>query len=299
MYPTYVVYADIIFLINFLLDLTILWATSRFGHLRTTLVRLVLGAAAGSIYGVIMVFPRTAAFYSVSMKILFSLFIVAVSFPKLTLKKFFQAAAYFYLISFVMAGAVLGGSSILSENRFLFQEIRVGGKGLIFAAGTALVLGMWGIKHLKRNWRKEQFHVPVQISVGEVSLMVEALIDTGNDLKDPLSQKPVIIIEYQSIKKILPEDFKRQFERYSATDVTRIVEQLEDRSWSTRIRVIPFSSIGKHHGMLIGFKPDLVVIFGERKISTKDVVVCLYHKPLSSGGNYTAIMNPEVLEAAA
>jgi hypothetical protein len=34
--------------------------------------------------------------------------------------------------------------------------------------------------------------------------MLEALIDTGNELRDPLSQKPVIIVEYPILKKILP-----------------------------------------------------------------------------------------------
>ncbi|MGI6065321.1 MAG: sigma-E processing peptidase SpoIIGA [Bacillota bacterium] len=299
MRETYIVYADMIFLINFLLDLAILWTTAKFGHLPTTRIRLVSGALIGSFYAVFMIHPRASILYLISVKILFSLFIIALTFPKLTIKKYFQAIAYFYLISFTMAGAVVGCSSIFSQNHFIFQEMSITGQGLLFALAVAAILGGWGIKYLKKSWRKNHFQVPVQVFLGHSSIIVEALIDTGNDLRDPLTQKPVMIVEYQAIKKILPEEFCRQFERYSTTDITRIVEGLTDTSWAKRIRVIPFNSIGKHHGMLLGFKPDLVVIFGSRKAPTKDVVVCLYHNTLSTGGTYRAVLNPEVLETAA
>jgi stage II sporulation protein GA (sporulation sigma-E factor processing peptidase) len=36
MQPTYIIYADILFITNLLLDYGILWATARFGHLATT-----------------------------------------------------------------------------------------------------------------------------------------------------------------------------------------------------------------------------------------------------------------------
>ncbi|MDD2497158.1 MAG: sigma-E processing peptidase SpoIIGA [Desulfitobacteriaceae bacterium] len=299
MQETYIIYADMIFFINFLLDLAILWATAKFGHLPTTRIRLAFGALIGSFYAVFMIHPRASILYLISVKILFSLFIIAVTFPKLTLRKYFQATAYFYLISFTMAGAVLGCSSIFSKSNFVFQDISVTCQGLFFALIIAAIIGGCGIKYLKKNWRKNRFQVPVQVLIGQSSVIVEALIDTGNDLRDPLTQKPVMIVEYQAVKKILPEEFCRQFERYSTTDITRIVEHLTDTSWAKRIRVIPFNTIGKHHGMLLGFKPDLVIVFGGRKAPTKDVVVCLYHHTLSSGGTYRAVMNPEVLETAA
>lgn len=298
MVRTYIVYADVVFCTNFLLDGIILWATARFGHLRTSPVRLALGAGAGSLYAVMMIYPQTGVLNAMSLKIIFSFFIVALTFPRLTLKKYLQATGYFYLISFAMAGAVLGGNSVFGGENTLFSRADVTTAGLVTASLTALALGAWGIKHLKKNWQKSQFRVPVQIVVNKQSIMVEALIDTGNDLRDPLSGKPVMIIEYQEMKSILPLSLQKQFERYGNNDVTRILQNLDDKEWITRIRLIPFNSIGKHHGMLVGFKPDRLVVFGKQKTSTREVVICLYHKALSAGGAYKAVMNPEMLEDA-
>jgi stage II sporulation protein GA (sporulation sigma-E factor processing peptidase) len=299
MYPTYIVYADVLFATNFFLDYGILWATARFGHLSTNRVYLGLAAFVGALYSIFMVYPQASILYAMSSKLLFSLLIIAIAFPKVSLRSFIQAALYFYLISFAMAGAVLGGSSIISNNTPIFQRVNIKVTGLFFALLTALALGRWGLSYIKRNWRKNQFRVSVEIFVNKMSVLLEALIDTGNELRDPLSQKPVLIVEYQAIKKILPNDFRDIFERYATGDITKVVESSGKSVWNTRIRIIPFHSIGKHNGMLIGIKPDIVTVFTERKIVTQDVIVCLYHKSLSSRGSYQAVLNPEMLEAAA
>ena len=42
----------------------------------------------------------------------------------------------------------------------------------------------------------------------------------------------------------------------------------------SRFRLIPFSSLGKQNGMLVGFKPDKVLIkFDENEIEKKNVIV--------------------------
>jgi len=299
MQSTYIIYADILFITNLLLDFGILWATARFGHLSTTYLRLFLGALLGAVYGVILVYPSMAFLSAVSIKVVFSLLIVAVAFPRLTMKKYLQATAYFYVISFAMAGAVLGGSSFLSRNAFIFQSLNVKSSTLIFGIAMAVILGRWGLMHLKRHWQKSQFRVSVEVFINKKSLLLEALIDTGNELRDPLNRKPVIIVEYQAIKKILPEDFRIYFERYGGEDVTKVLEKCGGSPWITKVRVVPFNTIGKHHGMLLGFKPDLIVIFGQKKVVTRDVIICLYHKPLSNSGGYRAVLNPEVFETAA
>lgn len=299
MQSTYIVYADVLFITNFLLDFGILWATSRFGHLATTNMRLILGALLGAVYGVLMIYPQMAFLYAITIKGLFSLLIVAVAFPRLTVKKYLQATAYFYFISFAMAGAVLGGSSFLSRNSSFLQSLNIHSTTLFFAMAMAAILGRWGLIHLKRHWQKSQFRIPVEIFIDKKSLIIEALIDTGNELRDPLSSRPVIIVEYQAIKKLLPLDFQEYFERYGGEDVTQIMGKGLNRAWMTKVRMVPFNSIGKNHGMLLGYKPELVVIQGQKKVVTRDVIICLYHKPLSTSGGYRAVLNPEVFETAA
>jgi len=60
--------------------------------------------------------------------------------------------------------------------------------------------------------------------------------------------------------------------------------------------MIPFNSIGKTSGMLIGFRPDQVMVGA--KNSRQDVVIGIYNDKLTPDGRYQALLSPDLLPAA-
>jgi stage II sporulation protein GA (sporulation sigma-E factor processing peptidase) len=58
--------------------------------------------------------------------------------------------------------------------------------------------------------------------------------------------------------------------------------------------MIPFSSLGRTNGMMIGFRPDAVIV-GE-KIS--DVVIGIYNSRLCRDGRYQGLLGPELIGEA-
>lgn len=67
--------------------------------------------------------------------------------------------------------------------------------------------------------------------------------------------------------------------------------------WASRFRIIPFRSLGRDNGMLVGFKPDEIIIFdSERKIQSGNIIVAIYSKNLSGDGEYSALIHPEMLK---
>ena len=97
------------------------------------------------------------------------------------------------------------------------------------------------------------------------------MIDTGNLLKDPITGTPVIVVEKQSLKEIIEEEILNQIEgilegKYIDTKYTE--------NYISKFRLIPFSSLGKQNGMLIGFKPDEVKIkFDDTEIKKTNVLI--------------------------
>ena len=68
--------------------------------------------------------------------------------------------------------------------------------------------------------------------------------------------------------------------------------------WATRFRLIPFSSIGKSNGILVGFKPDKIIVkTNEEVFEIKESIVGIYNNILSSEGNYSALLNPDILKS--
>ncbi|MGI5892738.1 MAG: sigma-E processing peptidase SpoIIGA [Bacillota bacterium] len=294
---TYTIYADVLFFLNFFLDFFILWATGRFLRIKANYPRLLLAAFIGALYGVGIIFPDLSYLYSLILKLAFSLLLLRIAFPYRGFASFLQCIGAFYLISFAMAGAVLGGSSLLAGSgiNIAGTEI-VRWTSLVFALMMAIVLARKSFLWIKKNWNKENFKVNLEIFAQGHRCFIAALIDTGNDLADPISTNPVIVAEYQGLRPLLPQGLRELFESYGDSDPTQILQKGNIDGWEKRLRLIPFASIGKHHGMLLGFKPDKIIIYDEQKRETDQVIVALYRQKLGKDDSYQAIINPDVLE---
>jgi len=170
---------------------------------------------------------------------------------------------------------------------------------LLAAVAAALLLARWGAPLLRRSFLSSFFQVPVIIRFGEKRLAVRALVDTGNQLRDPLTHRPVVVVEYEVLRPLLPPALRRGLEAGEEPDLGRLAQDLKGTPWATRIHLVPFTSIGRAHGVLVCFRPDeVVVVTGGRLVRVKDILVGIYRQRLSPQGNYRALLHPDILQAA-
>ena len=59
----------------------------------------------------------------------------------------------------------------------------------------------------------------------------------------------------------------------------------------TKLKFIPFSSIGKTNGMLLGIKADKLIIKNEdEKKVVEKIILAIYNKSLTKRGEYRALL---------
>lgn len=69
-----------------------------------------------------------------------------------------------------------------------------------------------------------------------------------------------------------------------------------ETNWFSRFRIIPFSSLGKENGILIGFRPDYVEVWNKQnKREYREVIVGICNKKLSPNNRYKALLNPDLV----
>lgn len=103
-------------------------------------------------------------------------------------------------------------------------------------------------------------------------LTLKALLDTGNGLREPISGRPVSIIERD------------------------VYDTLCHQTIQERYRVIPYHSIGKEHGILQGTEVDELIIWREDEpYVQKKAVIALYEGKLSGNGSYQMILHTGLL----
>ncbi|MDS1029584.1 sigma-E processing peptidase SpoIIGA [Bacillota bacterium LX-D] len=297
----YIIYLDIVFLINFAMDFILLWAVWKFGHFKTSLKRLLWGAAIGSCYAIAIFLPELNWLLTCGIKLLFSLIIIFITFEFISWRNFLMAVGCFYLVSFVAAGAMLGAIYFFSTSSSAYNSVN----GVLTYLGNLqlgwlitglcmiLILGYFTVPYLRQFMKPECFLMPVVIKVEGHSLSVQALLDTGNHLRDPFNKKPVMIIEYAAIKEILPSEIC-QILKGGEIGYEQFAQLDSNSSWYSRLKLIPYGSIGES-GLLLAFRPDLVSVQqGEKQVNLSDVVVAISNKNLSSQGTYRALLHQDM-----
>jgi len=294
----YIVYADVVLALNFFLDFFLLWAAGCFLRRETTLPRLLAASALGALYGAGLLLPSLAWLYRIPAVVAISLVLLLAAYSWKGYGAFFRLLAVFYLIAFAMAGAVLAGSRILAgQGIAIGMQETVRGASLLFGLVMAMILARRGVALIKRNWQKEDFRVSLEIWLAGRSCSLNALIDTGNDLREPLSALPVIVADYRAVKALFPERLRAAWQLYhddAALLVQTMAESGDAEGWGRRLRLVPFASIGKKHGLLPGFRPDRLFITQNGQRQTADAYICIAGRGFSAGIDYQAVINPEV-----
>lgn len=288
------VYIDVLFAVNMIINYLLLQATAKITRQSTSSLRIIIGAFVGAIYAVCMFFPQIKALYTVAAKIAVSFILVAITFTIRRTKSFFKTVFVFYITSFIFGGISLGlfyftgaGKGTVISNGVFYYNLPL--RTLIISTSIAYCVIRIVWKAYKSEKIRDFRKVDIYLEGKTVSL--NALVDTGNMLSDPLTQTPVVVAEFQRLKNILPESFNSLYLQMHDSPESIIVNE-EISHIASRLRIIPFSSLGENNGMLIGFKPDAVKI---DKHITDDIIIGIYGSYLSKNKDYDALLNPEII----
>ncbi|MDD3022433.1 MAG: sigma-E processing peptidase SpoIIGA [Syntrophomonadaceae bacterium] len=286
------VYADISFLVNFFMDFLILWASASLAGIKIIYKRIAFASFFGGIYAVGSLFPGLGIYYSLPLKILFSFLMILLAMRLDNWNQFKKVLIYFYGINFLVAGASIATSYVFNsnpyENSFTFVYLLAG-------ISCALAIGLFGKKYLLNKFIPNLLNFDIELRFDNNSCKGNAFLDTGNSLRDPLTNRPVIVAEYQYLKNILPEDFKSAVE--NVQDEKDMIDALIDTDWAKRLRIIPFSSIGRKNGMMLGVRADQVIINnGTHDIFYPNTVVGIYREKLSSEDKYHFLIPSQMLQ---
>ena len=297
------VFLDVIILENIVMNYLILLTTSKFIRSKTSNFRLLVGAIIGAAYVVLMVvLPGIKVFYTVFARILLSFVIVAVAFTPKKFMAFFKTLAIFYVCTFIFAGAAFAflyfnqnGGFVRNGIIYVFWQSKWTVLFLSIVMVIIIVRIFWDI--LQYRVVKEKLLKQLKIAFENKAIELSALVDTGNSLHDPLTNMPVVVVEFDAIKEILPSDIRSIFHESRENDLTTITGIISNSQWFSRFRLIPYTSLGKENGMLIGFKPDYIEIRdnNEERIGISDVIIGIYNKALSKNEKYKALLNPELI----
>jgi stage II sporulation protein GA (sporulation sigma-E factor processing peptidase) len=301
-----IIYLDIIFLYNFLIDWILLWSVAYLVKIRPKWYRLTLGAFFGATYTLFIFLPPLSGFYTFSSKICLAFLMVFAVFGYHRLRVFLIRLLLFYLVSFVLGGGLLGISYLLQSENEIFSGIVLthsGGMGtqvtwvfIAIAFPCIWYLSGKGVQQLRQVEKKHSLYGEVRAAIGESEINCKGLLDTGNQLYEPITRVPVVIMEVDLFRGVLPEVLYQTIKDKKDLSTDLAFMEMDER-WLQRVRVIPYRSVSRGMDLLLAFRPDIVEIrMPEGIYQTKRVLIGLNCMPLSSDGSYKAIIHPNLVQ---
>ena len=128
-----VVYIDILFIVNLIINYILLWTTAKVSKCRASSLRLIIGSALGALYAVVIFFPKFEIYYTAIAKFIFSMLLVAVTFNIERVARFIKVLSILYVVSFAFGGAALA----------LFYFTNIGAFLGVFLSNGVIYLISW------------------------------------------------------------------------------------------------------------------------------------------------------------
>lgn len=284
------VYIDVLFIVNLVLDYFILLSIKFFLKTSDKRWRLLIGAVVGATYACIMYFPDLKILSNMIFEVLLSCLIVFVSFKIKSFISFLKYFVCFYVISALFGGIVFAIEQFLAPPILTVKNgipyIDISPIMLIVVSGLSYLSVTLITRFVSKRYQNDKI-AKIEIYIEDKKASMDALIDTGNELKDSFSGTPVIICDFQKVRSLIPIEIQDLFlnRNLSISDV------VEYTDFKKRFRMIPFSSVSDVVGLLPAFKPDYLICEGSR---VNEVIVAVTSKKLSNDGKYNAIISPEL-----
>ncbi|MGG3452938.1 MULTISPECIES: sigma-E processing peptidase SpoIIGA [Paenibacillus] len=306
-----IVYIDLLFLMNLLIDASLLLVTAWMRKQKIIFWRLALSAGVGAMYVVMMFLPELSFLYTFLVKFLFSVVMLWLAFGFGSLQNYLRNMGAFYIVNFAAAGGILGVHYLLQDSGEIWSGIwysASGGLSFSIKIGAFFILVcffvvlFWFKRVIAARQRQERIHsflAEMEVRIGDTTIACTGLIDTGNQLTDPLSRLPVTVMEASLWERVLPPSYRGKLADERADNLILELTEAGDFPWPERLRLVPYRGINKGTQFMLALKPDEVTVRLEgREHRTTRVLIGLDGGRLSTEGTYRAIVHPALIESA-
>lgn len=262
-----VIYVDVLFVVNFFMTFLLLLLTGKLLKRDHKLVRFVIASVIGAVYALVILIDDMSFLLTIFGKIIIAFAIVFAAFGFRTARNYLKSVALFFFSNMVLLGVMIGlwfifePSGVVIHNSVVYFDVSA--KVLLVSAFIAYVLSYLIIRiYNATTAKKDIFDLTVEKNGKCVHMF--AFADSGNNLTEPFSSHPVIVVKKDLFKE----------------------EQGE--------RVIPYETVGGE-GVLTAFKPDKVTVKASGKMLEVENVYIALSDYLGSE-DYSAIINPKIIE---
>lgn len=273
-----VVYADILIILNILVDYFLLLASAKLLHINPRIIRLLAGAAIGGVSSLYIFAPDLGFFIGLLFRAAVCALMVLAVFGFKNIKTFLRGCGVLFLVTCGYGGIMTAVWNFLKPNGMTVVNsvvyFNISPAVLIIASVAAYILFMvFSAVFSKTSKFAERCEITVSADGGSITM--EGIIDTGNSVEDIFGSSEVIIADKTYVKNLFGD-----------------INPVTNENIKSRYRLLPCGTVSGG-GTLEGFRCDNAFITdGERSVKLERPILAVSKTPLND--DYSAIVNPRI-----
>ncbi|MBB6449380.1 stage II sporulation protein GA (sporulation sigma-E factor processing peptidase) [Geomicrobium halophilum] len=298
-------YIDVIYALNTVVTACLLYMTAKWLGYKFKKTRIAMAAALSSLPLFIWMTPYGEWLLHPLIQALVCILTISLAFGFQTFTRFSKAVLLFYFVSWLAGGAVMAmtmfwqTSALLerwssSARWVLFDDMH----GLLVLSTLPVVIVFAEVsKRIIKQEKKTAAGlalITIKMDAKSEEIHATGLVDTGNQLRDPISRAPVLLAEVSLFKPHLTSEEWRA-----------MVEWLDSQGskgamkWEERLKLIPYRTVGRDHGFLFAVHAAEVLIKqqGSQK-RNRNVLIGFENRQLSTEGRFRCIVPTDFLPAS-
>ncbi|SKA76041.1 stage II sporulation protein GA (sporulation sigma-E factor processing peptidase) [Clostridium sp. USBA 49] len=265
-----IVHIDVLLLENIIINYFLLYITSQTLRVKIWFKEMIVPSLIGGLYVLTIIFPKLRILTILPFKILMVFIMILLLFRNKSFVFNLKAGSIYVLYSMLLAGLCffieINGNSVLQINNI---TINFSYKKLILCIITIYLFIDRIVIYIRDRKEINSLIYKVDIINKGKEKSIRAFLDTGNELREPATKLPVMIIEKKYI-----DDFK-----------------INDKNKF----YIPYKVVNGQIGNLIGFKPEYIVIHNGEEIKKREVIVAVCENRLSDYDDYQALLSRGII----
>lgn len=272
-----VIYLDLLFLINLVANYLLLLITARIGGREIRRLAFLLSACFGAAYAAAQVCGLTFLGHPLC-KICAGVLMPLIAWG--SSRGLLRSTLVFFASAAALGGAVwavelLLGNDLTMHNGVLYSWVDIRLLLLLLVLGYGAITMVSDRIFIHGGSEMTSVH----ITCGRNTVRLTGLLDTGNTLTEPATNRPVLVAEGAACRELLPCDLPLE----RPVEAMEILSRINVKGY----HLLPYRAVGVKGGMLLAMRTERVEI---GPVTQRNMLVALSPTPLSDGGGYQVLI---------
>lgn len=260
-----VVYIDLLIIENLIINCFLLEVTAKTLKVDLKLVPMIAAGILGSLYVLVLFYPKANFANTMAVKLIIAFLMIKIAFKSIDKLFLIKASIVFIMFSMLLAGLCIfiqfSEGVDISGNIILNFTI----KKLFISLMIFFIFINRIVIFIKDRKEISQLIYKIDIVVNDKTKSVKGFLDTGNELCEPVTNTPVILVNEDIYKSF----YSKEYEKY----------------------YVPYRIFNGEKGTLEAFKADYINLYHENKVIRVNAVIALSTGKLSLTGDYEALIS--------